>query len=96
MTRSATFSVRVTQDEKKHLEEMAESTGVPLSVIAHRCLLGALDFWQEHKHLPMPPVLLPADSLEYKKAIQRRQDAAERAKLDQMHQKSDADRPTGS
>jgi len=83
-----TIGVRFSEAEKAEIEAMCEDAGIPPATLAKKCLLSALDHYRKHGMVPMPPVILPAGSLDYKKAQQERQDAIEREKLKALHDRA--------
>lgn len=70
--------IRVSESEKAEIERMCDDAGIAPATLAKKCLLSALKHYRENGMIPLPPIILPADSLEYKRTLQDRQDAIER------------------
>ena len=75
------INIRISDAEKAEIEAMCQDAGIAPATLAKKCLLSALDHYKAHGMVPLPPVILPASSLQYKQIAQEQQDAIERAKL---------------
>lgn len=58
MSKKTSATISLSEGELLALRAMSESSGIPIATIAKRCLMAALDYFDQHGDVPMPPAIV--------------------------------------